>query len=292
MIEFNNMKYNVGNLTLTAHLLRHLAKILANIRYPFSKFSRNQFKERFLKNICGEFIYKRVKKDVTENEFDKNDIPIFIISFNNLTYLKNIIKNLERYKLSNIHIIDNKSDYPPLLDYLKTLPYEVHMLDKNWGHRVLWNSHLFDDYVFNQMYVVTDPDLEFNPKLPDNFLYHMYKLLVQFPNITKVGFGIRIDDLPRSELNDKVLSWEKKFWEEIQPDDNYELYRANVDTTFALYRPGKIRRYNFFTGLRIAGDFCARHLPWYGDCEESSYYRKTASENSASWTKDITRYDS
>lgn len=285
------MKYSVGNITLTAHLLRHFAKILANVRFPFSKSSRNKFKERFLKVTCGELIYRRESKKVIEKEFEQNDIPIFIISFNNLTYLKNTINTLEKYKLSNIHVIDNKSDYPPLLDYLKDIPYQVHMLDKNWGHRVLWDSHLFDDYIFNQMYVVTDPDLEFNPKLPDNFLYHMYKILVQFPNITKVGFGIRIDDLPNSELNDKVLSWEKQFWKEKQPDAEYELYRAHVDTTFALYRPGKIRRYNFYTGLRIAGDFLARHLPWYGDCEERAYYRETASVNSASWTKDSSRYD-
>lgn len=286
------MKYKVGKITLTAHLVRHLAKILANICHPLSKASRNQFKARFLKDICGEYIYKRVSVDVKENEFDQNDIPIFIISFNNLTYLKNTIKNLENYKLSNIHIIDNNSEYPPLLDFLKTLPYKVHMLDKNWGHRVLWDSHLFDDYVFNQMYVVTDPDLEINPELPNNFLYQMYRILVQFPNITKVGFGIKIDDLPKSELNDKVLLWEKQFWCNKQPDDEFELYRANVDTTFALYRPGKIRRYNFYTGLRIAGNFCAKHLPWYGDCEEKSYYQKTATANSASWTNDSSRYDS
>lgn len=286
------MKYNIGKITLTAHLLRHLAKIFANIRHPFSKSLRHRFKDSFLKDTCGKYIYKKVSKRTTEADFDQNDIPIFIISFNNLTYLKNTINTLEKYKLSNIHVIDNKSDYPPLLDYLKTLPYKVYMLDKNWGHRVLWNSHLFDDYIFNQMYVVTDPDLEFNPQLPDNFMYQMYKILVQFPNITKVGFGIKIDDLPKSELTDKVLSWEKQFWEDIQSDDKYELYRANVDTTFALYRPGKIRRYNFYTGLRIAGDFCARHLPWYGDCEESAHYRNTASENSASWTKDSSRYDS
>lgn len=286
------MKYDVGSLTITSHLLRYIAKIIANIRFPFSKSSRNLFKDTFIKDTCGNIIYKRVNKDSKECYFDSNDIPIFIISFNNLTYLKNTISTLEKYKLKNIHVIDNHSDYVPLLEYLNNLPYKVHMMDKNWGHRVLWDSHLFDDVIFNQMYVVTDPDLEFNPELPDTFIYHMYKILLQFPNITKVGFAIRIDDLPKNELSDKIIKWEKKYWELPQEDELYKLYRANVDTTFALYRPGKIRRYNFYTGLRIAGSFCARHLPWYGDSAEGDYYRKTASSKSASWTKDSTRYDS
>lgn len=281
---------NVGKITSTANFLRYLAKFFANIRYPFSKNSRDLFKDRFLKDFCGDYIYKRVSRDVYESDFNQNDIPLFVISFNNLTYLRNIIEILEKYNLTNIHIIDNNSDYPPLVNYLKDLPYKVHFLDKNFGHRVLWDSHIFDDIIYNQVYAVTDPDLEFNPNLPNDFLYQMYKLLVQFPNITKVGFALKIDDLQKSDMNNMVLLWEKQFWKDVQKDNNYELYRANIDTTFALYRPGKIGRYNFYTGLRIAGNFCAKHLPWYGDCVESSYYRKTASAKSASWALDSSRY--
>lgn len=286
------MKYTseVGKINSTVNLFRHIARFFANVRYPFSKNSRDIFKEHFIKDFGYNYIYKRISKEVNEADFDQNNVPFFIISFNNLTYLKNTIKSLEKYNIANICIIDNNSDYPPLIDYLKGLPYQVHFLGKNWGHRVLWDSHIFDDVIYNQIYVVTDPDLEFNSNLPPNFLYHMYKLLVQFPNITKVGFALKIDDLPKSDMSNKVLSWEKQFWKDVQKDNNYELYRANIDTTFALYRPGKIGRYNFYTALRIAGNFCAKHLPWYGDCDEISYYRKTASANSASWTLDSSRY--
>ena len=37
------------------------------------------------------------------------DIPIIIIAYNNYTYVKNMIKQLENLKFTNIHIIDNNS---------------------------------------------------------------------------------------------------------------------------------------------------------------------------------------
>lgn len=42
-----------------------------------------------------------------------NKIPIFILSFNRLSYLKKIIRYLEKCGYTNIYIIDNMSTFPP-----------------------------------------------------------------------------------------------------------------------------------------------------------------------------------
>ena len=60
--------------------------------------------------------------------------PVFIISYNWLTYLKNIIKDILRMGGTPV-ILDNASTYPPLLDYLKELEkdYLVYRSPHNLG---------------------------------------------------------------------------------------------------------------------------------------------------------------
>ena len=48
---------------------------------------------------------------------DAKQIPIVINNFNRLGYLKRLIASLESRGYKNIHIIDNNSTYPPLLEY-------------------------------------------------------------------------------------------------------------------------------------------------------------------------------
>jgi hypothetical protein len=47
--------------------------------------------------------------------FLQSQLPIFIPTFNNITYLRMMVDQLKRLGLHNIIIIDNASDYPPLL---------------------------------------------------------------------------------------------------------------------------------------------------------------------------------
>ncbi len=57
------------------------------------------------------------------------------------------------------------------------------------------------------------------------------------------------------------------------------LYRANIDTTFALYRPriGLSRRPSL-ESYRMAEPYRIRHLPWYEDSDnvtdEDRYYKE------------------
>ena len=68
------------------------------------------------------------------------DIPIIIIAYNNYTYVKNMIKQLENLKFTNIHIIDNNSSYTKLIEFYKTLSnIHIHYMEHNYGPRVLFN---------------------------------------------------------------------------------------------------------------------------------------------------------
>lgn len=206
---------------------------------------------------------------------DYKDIPIIINNFNRLEMLKVLINGLETRGYRNIHIIDNKSTYPPLLEYYTTLSYPVYMLNKNVGHLALWQTGIFKQFK-NSYYAYTDSDLEILPDCPDNFIEKFILLLQKYPQALKVGFSICINDLPdHYKLKEKVIEWENVFWkEEIEPN----IFKALIDTTFAVYKP-------YFVGEPIDPDcFCIRtgspysvkHLPWYINNEklndEETYY--------------------
>lgn len=82
--------------------------------------------------------------------------------------------------------------------------------------------------------------------------------------ITKVGFALDISDIPdHYPPKNKVLEWERQFWNmEVEP----EIYKSSLDTTFALYKPGYPQNFNnntFLQGIRLAGNFTAKHGDWY-----------------------------
>ena len=51
--------------------------------------------------------------------------------------------------------------------------------------------------------------------------------------------------------------------DEIEPG----LFKSKIDTTFALYRPGKSYQC-WETTIRTGAPYLLRHLPWYEDPEE------------------------
>ena len=196
------------------------------------------------------------------------DIPIIINNFNRLTYLKSLIDSLVSRGYCHIYILDNQSTYPPLLDYYKTCPFTVIHLDKNLGYKALWISGVFNQFK-DSYYVYTDSDMEISQECPDDFMQHFLDVLNQYPLAQKVGFGLRIDDLPDCfENKQKVIAHESRFWQYPVAD---ELYKAEIDTTFALYRPyckGVANRYNEV--YRTGTPYLIRHLPWYVNTEDMS----------------------
>jgi hypothetical protein len=81
-----------------------------------------------------------------------------------------------------------------------------------------------------------------------------------------------------------VIAWERQFWT-IPAFGRF--YRAPIDTTFALYRPGLGHGPHH---LRTAPPYEARHLPWYQNSqaltEEDRYYAEHADASITNWNDD------
>ena len=213
-------------------------------------------------------------------------IPIIINNYNRLSYLKRLINSLESRGYFNIYIIDNNSTYPPLIEYYKSCPYKVFMLNKNVGYKALWETDIYKTFR-NSYYVYTDSDVEIIPECPSDFMEHFVKIMDRYPLAQKVGFGICINDLPDYFANKtEVITHESKFWKnEVEP----EIYKAQIDTTFALYRPFcSGPAYAYHLTLRTGGHYMIRHLPWYVDSsnlnEEERFYINSTTQ-STHWTQ-------
>lgn len=220
--------------------------------------------------------------------FNPMDVPIFIISYNRLSYLKTMIQWLESYGLNNVIIVDNNSTYPPLLDYLRTTSHRVERIPENLGHLVVWRCGLFDDILRKYYYIVTDPDVLPDKNCPHDAVLRFYNMLQDYPSIVKSGFSLKIDDLPAYfPIRDLVLEMEKRFWTKPTPDG--EGYFAHIDTTFALYRPGIFPDDGaWFEGIRLAPPYIAQHMPWYENPaelnDESLYYQQNTKPEASMWS--------
>ena len=141
-------------------------------------------------------------------------ITIFIISYNRLDDLRKCISFLEKDGYTNLNIIDNASTDIELISYLKKLKHNVYFLEKNWGPYVLWESHLFDSIVENEYYVVTDPDIIPIEQCPSDYIEYFYSILQNYPEKTKAGFSLKLDDIPDSyPYKYDVWRGESFYWE-------------------------------------------------------------------------------
>lgn len=234
--------------------------------------------------LKSRYIYIRWRlknpKDITAK-----NIPIIINNYNRLTTLKLLISFLEENGYRNLYIIDNASTFPALLEYYKTCPYTVFRLKKNVGYLALWKTNIYKKFIDNY-YVYTDSDIVPCKDCPDDFMSFFRDVLKRHKYATKVGFGLKIDDLPdHYNLKQSVIEWESKFWKyEVEK----EVYRAPIDTTFALYRPYARKNANWYIEqYRTGGKYVAHHMPWYNNSDDLSpeeQYYKNSCTKSTHWT--------
>ena len=245
-----------------------------------------------LRRSCCMYYNRWFNSEVKKQLKDLKSIPVLIINFNQLFYLRKLIDFLVESGIENIIIIDNQSNYKPLLEYYSELEAntvaKVEIMDGNYGHQVLWkNKWLLNKYC-RGYYVLTDPDVVPLEGCPDDFLDQFYTILRKDKTLNKVGFGLDLKTIPDHYINkEKVVSWEKKFWENRYNDISF---LAHIDTTFALYRPySEFNRYKFFEGVRLDYPYVAMHGGWYIDndnmTDEQLNYMKTANASS-SWKVD------
>lgn len=179
-----------------------------------------------------------------------------IINYNRLTLLINTVDWCASHSLTPV-IIDNSSNYIPLLDYYNHTPYQVLRLSKNWGHRVLWDYPVLQKLGIKERFIYTDPDLDFTG-VPDDFLEVMNQGLDKYPEYSKCGFSLEINDLPDDEEGKYITAIEVDYWR--RPLDDLYI-DADTDTTFALYR-FPIGEYGH-SAIRINRPYTVHHIPWY-----------------------------
>lgn len=202
------------------------------------------------------------------------NIPIVILNKDRLPPLIDLVNSLQKRNYNNIIIIDNESTYQPLLDWYKQTNVTVFMndvpetrFDNSTLYTLVQLQHpLFAD-ITKGYYVYTDSDVVPIDENPENFIENMIEVCAQF-NLHKVGLGIKIDDLPQngSWQTAKAIEIESKFLENRIPHEKFELYKAPVDTSFAVYAPNSPALWGD-NSIRMGGNHMARHYPFYYDVQ-------------------------
>lgn len=241
--------------------------MIIQYKIPFSnyrKIARTYCK--IAQFIIAPFAKRKILKHLDGHTIHYQDIPVIINNFNRINYMQQQIDWLERAGMRNIFIIDNASSYPPLLDYYRNSKHTVIILESNIGYKALWDTsiHLW----FKGLpYIYTDPDVIPINECPLDAVKYFQEILNEHKDINKVGFGLQINDIPDYyQKKSEVINWEKKFWS--TPISN-NLFKADIDTTFALYRPFSVKQ-QWGKTLRTGGKYIARHLPWYENPDEIS----------------------
>lgn len=221
----------------------------------------------------------------------RRSLPVFINSFNQLHYLRELLANLSNHGFSNLWILDNQSTYPKLLEFYKTLndvrPGNPQVLyyPENFGPRHFHLTSLYTS-VWPYPHFYTDPDILL-PAIDEAFAGTLLALSNRF-QVAKVGSALTLPD--PEKLRDffasgpetgtspvSVLDWEKQFWKN-ELDDG--IYGTSIDTTFHLFNPAFFVPENFLHGIRVARPgFQAKHRPWFNDdlppADEYEFYRES-----------------
>lgn len=213
-------------------------------------------------------------------------IPVYINTFNRLTTTRNLVDQVTQLDNAQPVVIDNCSTYEPLLDWYESNPCDVVRLRENIGHHAPWLSGVISGDRATQ-YVVTDCDLDLAgvPVELLSVLASAFDWRVRTP--VKSGVALRIDDLPHWQSG--VVTWESRWWKYPVSHDR-RFYWAAIDTTFAMYKSTSPHHECMnvvgSTAVRLGGEYQARHVPWYLDCEnlddENRNYFETASASN-SW---------
>jgi len=219
------------------------------------------------------------------------NIPLLIPNHNQFTYLKNLINWFKWYYPNNaIFIIDNASDYPPLLKFYEEgnkkdfyiFRYEQNDCATNLRKTIdfLTTNHKEIEY-----YIISDPDIMPHPNTPPNFL-EVFKYAIDNYGFHRAGFGLITDELP-DYLHQKssIVENEKGLLSVPNHIDMggmiYKGFKAPIDTTFCLYKVSNggwtapMNGKDWSNCLRL---FNAFHFGWYihpdyVNAEMDNYFR-------------------
>jgi hypothetical protein len=227
--------------------------------------------------------------------FKDNSIPIIIICYNNYKYVENtiyqIINRFNQY-LKDIYILDNYSNCQDTINFLNKISMNIKVIFRNQNNGP-WITETNNSDIYNILpnkFIITDPDLELNEYLPNNFVEILSNLSDKY-NCNKIGFALDISDFNEmypSHYSDtlNIKEWEDQFWTEKVYDDTYDIYRADIDTTFCLINKNNL---NHSFPIRVAGNFTAKHLPWYINNKIFNVYENYLNNNKTTGISTISR---
>ena len=223
-------------------------------------------------------------------------IVCFIISYNRPTFLKKQLEELIKYESLQLIVVDNCSTYQQLLDYYNELPKGVLLIkaDKNYGHTVVWDLKLSEEYAKEEHYIVTDCDISTEFVCRD-FIDKMLLGFIKYPNVNKIGLGLNTNRIPFNySRRDEVIRHETKVIHRKEIGSNI-FYECPIDTTFAMYRP-KYHLYsvwgtntNVWQGecksLRMKKPYESTHLGWHiiELTEEDRFYFDSTLNTTGHW---------
>lgn len=206
-------------------------------------------------------------------------IPIIVACYNNYKYVDNTINQIKKINPEYekyITIMDNNSDCEFTINYLQNSNIPIIWNKYNNGPWINEGTNECTNECTNKgtnkgiynllpdKFILTDPDLEFNKNIPTNFLEILSTLSDKY-KCCKIGFALDISDYDKMFngtyfYNLTIKDWELRHWNEKIVDDIYELYNADIDTTFCLIN--KLHKKSDIK-IRVAGNFTAKHIPWY-----------------------------
>jgi hypothetical protein len=119
-------------------------------------------------------------------------IPVFLVSYNNGKYVENSVYQLNKFNIKPI-IIDNASDdknsIRTILELEKFNKATIIRSKKNLGHLIGFIDPIYD--CLPKIFGYSDPDLQFNEKLPSNFLEVLANLTQKY-SVFKAGFSLNL----------------------------------------------------------------------------------------------------
>ncbi len=227
---------------------------------------------------------------------------VFVITYNLLSTTKKLVEDIKRMNGVAV-LMDNQSTYPPMLEWFKEVQDDPRVLyvklPQNFGPRVV--HYMYTTPKFNNVYslvkeqykrkfdrelppipIITDCDIDIS-EIPDDGLDVLSNLMAYdraiLKRYKKIGFSLRIDDLPNFPVLNKTKTWEAQFFTNPSTLAGVQVYANTLlDTTFQAFNP-KIPHGTFFgPAIRTGSPYVARHIPWYWDPdnlgEEETYYLK------------------
>jgi glycosyltransferase involved in cell wall biosynthesis len=218
------------------------------------------------------------------------EFPVVVPTYNNPSYLSSMINQLESYDLTDIIIVDNCSTIPGMTELLTNLAEKYIVVKKftNDGSTEFYRNSDFRAWL-PEYFIITDPDIGFNPRLPKNFAEILKEVSNEY-KMMRVGFALDIEMDGEDHNMHEIMfhftgltmyQWEERFWHnKLGSTKNGDpIFAAPIDTTFCLVNKNNDIGDYYEPSVRIGGDFTAQHYGWYNNPpipeNEHEYYLST-----------------